>query len=263
VASVLVTVIAITTVLYFTVYKPNSQNGSRADSAASVFSDIAQRNQAAVALIQLAFEMVDQRGRVVSEGTSEGTGFAIDKRGYIVSNYHTVAPWEYDDDLKEPSWRPRVIRLKVVFADHKMTEGIEAELHNPSKKLDLAILKIIPPPEMPVVEGRQPDLSQIHQGDEVAFIGFPYGTALLVTTQQKRATTTLRRATISKVSENLIQLDASVQQGFSGSPVFDRQGQVIGVLMGEINDGQMSVESGSIALAVPIKSVEALLKQRE
>jgi S1-C subfamily serine protease len=252
VASSVITVITIALVLYFTVFK--------SDDSASIFAEIAQRNQSAVVLIQLGFDIVDAGGDIVSEDTSEGTGFAIDPQGLIVSNYHTVAPWEYDDDLQQAGGQPRIKWLKVIFADHKMNEGLDAQISRVSKNHDLAILKINPPPRMPVVERRQPDLSQIHQGDEVAFIGFPFGTALLVTTQQEAATTTLRRTTVSKVSDTLIQLDASLQEGFSGSPVFDLRGRVIGVLMAEIGGQQPRPESGAIGLAVPIKHVEQLVK---
>jgi S1-C subfamily serine protease len=259
-ASVVVAVILTTVFVYLALYRLDGEKPARSTNTSESFAEIARRNQAAVVLIQVGFEVLDEKGRLVSTDTSEGTGFVIDTQGSIVSNYHTIAPWEYDDSFNPASGKPRSKWVKVIFADHRTNDGVEAQIHRKSKELDLAILKIKPPPNMPVVEGRQPTLSQIQQGEEAAFIGFPYGTALLVTTQQEAATTTLRRTTVSKVTESLIQLDAGIQEGFSGSPVFNLQGKVIGVLAGEIGGQQAGSDSGAIGLAIPIKFVEEMLK---
>ncbi|MBI3950768.1 MAG: trypsin-like peptidase domain-containing protein [Acidobacteria bacterium] len=253
----LLTVAALGAALYMAVIGPSPSVLSPAESA-KIFSSIAERNQSAVVLIRLQFELVDQQGDVISEGTNEGTGFAVDPRGYIATNFHIVQPWEFDEQLKKLHAQPRVRSLTVIFADHTSREAIPATLYRGSKESDVAILAITPPPEMPLVKGIETDISTVHQGDEVAFIGFPYGSDLLSTTRQDRATTTFKRTTVSKVARDLIQLDTSIQTGYSGSPIFNRDGKVIGVVTAEIKDNADS-ESLSIGLGTPIKFAMELL----
>jgi S1-C subfamily serine protease/pSer/pThr/pTyr-binding forkhead associated (FHA) protein len=251
------TLAALGSLLYMSLRPPNAATIPPADSA-KIFTAIAGRNQSATVLIQLAFELVDRRGEVVSEGTSEGTGFALDGRGFIATNYHIVRPWDFDNQLRTLHASPRIKSFTVLFADHQAAEGLPATLYRGSKDLDVAILAITPPANMPLVGAVQPDISKVHQGDEVAFIGFPYGSDLLSTTRQERATTTLRRTTVSKVTNKLIQLDTSIQSGFSGSPIFDLEGKVIGIITAEVK-GDADAESLSIGLGTPIKLLMDLL----
>jgi len=251
------TLVAVGTLVYMTVLRPGAETKPPVENV-KVFSAIAERNQRAVVLVQLDFQLVDHQGEVVSEGTSEGTGFALDPRGYIATNCHIVQPWEFDDQLRTLQAKPQVKSLTVIFADHKAGEAIPAKLYRASKDRDVAILTITPPPAMPLVESLQTDISKVYQGDEVAFIGFPFGSDLLHTTQQERATTTFRRTTVGKVTDSLIQLDAPIQSGYSGSPIFNRNGEVIGIVTAEIKD-DFDAQSLSIGLGTPIKRVVELL----
>jgi S1-C subfamily serine protease len=251
------TLVAVGALVYLAVIRPSA--GSRSPQETSrLFTSIAERDQAAVVLIQLNFELVDQQGEVMSEGTSEGTGFAIDARGYLVTNYHIIQPWAFDEQPQKLQAAPRVKSLTVIFADHRASEAIPATVYRGSKALDLAILAITPPPGMPLVEGIETRIENVRQGEEVAFIGFPLGSDLLSTTRQDRATTTLKRTTVSKVTPNLIQLDTPIQSGYSGSPIFNREGKVIGVVTAEIKD-DVDSKSLSIGLGTPIKYAVELL----
>jgi S1-C subfamily serine protease len=251
------TLVALGALIYMTVVRPGTGTTPPSEDA-SGFSAIAQKNQAAVVLVQLDFQLVDQRGEMISEGTSEGTGFALDASGYIATNYHIVRPWEFDNQLRRLQATPQIESLTLIFADHKASEAIPATIYRASKERDVAILAITPPPAMPLVESVLTDGSQVRQGEEVAFIGFPLGSDLLNTTQQERATTTFRRATVGKVTESLIQLDAPIQSGYSGSPIFNREGKVVGIVTAEIKD-DLDAKSLSIGLGTPIKHVVELL----
>ncbi|RMG49372.1 MAG: FHA domain-containing protein [Acidobacteria bacterium] len=256
---VILTMLAVGLLFYLWIIRRDG-GGLPSGAPASTFARIAQRNQSAVVLVTVTFEFVDRRGRTLSQGTSEGTGFAIDGRGLIATNYHIVRPWEYETGLRPPASEPHITSLRVIFADHRADEAIPASLYRASKQFDVAILHIQPPPRMPLIEAVEPQLSTVHQGDEVAFIGFPYGSDLLSTTEQDRATTTLRRTTVSKVSRHLIQLDGPIQSGYSGSPIFNSEGRVIGMVTAEIED-RAHVGSLSIGLGTPIGRVLDVLRQ--
>jgi S1-C subfamily serine protease len=226
-------------------------------------SGVAERNQAAVVLIRNSFQMFDEANHQVSEGISEGTGFAVNTSGLIVTNYHIVRPWEVDPQMASHHLRGVSKGIKVVFADKTLAEAVEATLVRGSKETDLAVLKITPSGTIPVVEGMEPDTAKVHQGDEVAVIGFPLGSSLLQTTGQSRATTTLQRSAVSKIGPSIIQLDAPAFQGFSGSPIFNRDGKVIGVLtarLGELGE-PLDPSARSIGLGTPIRFVMDLLQE--
>jgi S1-C subfamily serine protease len=252
----LITLGALGTMVYLSVLKPSAET-LPVDSAQR-FAMIARRNQSAVVLIQLDFALVDQQGGVVSEGRSEGTGFAFDARGYIATNYHIVQPWEFDESLQRYQAKPQIRSIKVIFADRTAKEAVPATLYRGSKELDVAVLNISPQPGMPLIEGIDLRLEGVRQGDEVAFIGFPFGSDLLNTTHQEKATTTMKRTSVSKVTDDLIQLDTPVQTGFSGSPIFNRDGKAIGLVTAEIKD-DIDSKSLSIGLGTPIKCAVSLL----
>lgn len=252
----IITLGAVGTLIYFSVFKPSAET-LPVDSAQR-FAMIARRNQSAVVLIQLDFALVDRQGTIISEGRSEGTGFAFDARGYIATNYHIVRPWEFDESLQRYRTEPQTRSIRVIFADHPAKEALPATFYRGSKEYDVALLSIQPPPGMPLIEGIEPQLQAVRQGDEVAFIGFPFGSDLLSTTHQEKATTTMKRTTVSKVANGLIQLDTPVQTGFSGSPIFNRDGKAIGIVTAEIKD-DVDARPLSIGLGTPIQYVISLL----
>lgn len=229
----------------------------------SSFSAVAELNQAAVVLIRNSFTLSDPTTNQTTTAVSEGSGFAVDPSGLVVTNYHIIRPWEVDPKMMSQRVQGRTTSLTVIFADRTPEDALEARLLRGSKETDLAVLQIVSDRPVPVVSGFEPDTAQARQGDEVAIIGFPLGTTLLQTTGQQRATTTLTRSTISKSTPTIIQLDAPVFQGFSGSPIFNRQGKVIGVLtarLGELGE-PLDPSARSIGLATPIRFVLDLLQE--
>ncbi len=229
----------------------------------NVFSQIAERQGAAVVLIQHHFRLLDARGREISSAVSEGSGFALDPRGLIATNYHLVRPWEFEARFAGESARAVSQSLRVIFANRSPAEALDARLVRGSPEMDLALLKVDAPGPFPAVRELETDLSRLRQGDEVAIIGFPLGSALLQTTGQPRATTTLIRSTLGKVSPTLLQLDAPVIQGYSGSPIFNREGKVIGIVTARLSEreGLMDPSIRSIGLGTPARFLAELLKE--
>jgi len=241
--------------------------GTRERSASvdeeSALARVAARNQAAVVLIQHHFRLLDARGREVSTAVSEGSGFAVDPRGLIATNYHLVRPWEFDARFSGRAVTAVSRSLKVTFADRPPEEALDARLVRGWPEMDIALVKVDAPAPLPVVAGFEPDPARVRQGDEVAIIGFPLGSALLQTTGQQRATTTLARSTISKVSPTLLQLDVPVIQGYSGSPIFNREGRVIGILTARLGERGEPVDPSAraIGLGTPIRFLLQLLQE--
>jgi S1-C subfamily serine protease len=141
----------------------------------------------------------------------------------------------------------RPLRLAIKFADSYQV--YPARLLAVSDEADLAIVKVNIREGVPTVQGISARPDTLKQGDPVAVIGFPFGTDLPMTNagrSQTIARTSFTAGSISKVLSDLIQLDGYGAQGSSGSPIFDRTGQVVSILYG----GEPGSE-GRIVLSVP------------
>lgn len=159
-----------------------------------------------------------------------GTGFIVDKNGYIVTNHHVVAKVDHikvklhTDDTTE--YRARVI-------------GIDPET-------DLAVLKIDPKTSLiPVTIGNS-DAVQV--GDWAVAIGSPFGLEASVTAGIVSA---LGRD-IGGQLQRFIQTDAAINPGNSGGPLLNIRGEVIGV------NTMIATQSGGyqgIGFALPINMV--------
>ena len=138
-----------------------------------------------------------------------GTGVVIDPRGYILTNYHVV------DGVRQ---------IQVTGADGKT---LIARLVARDTKTDLAIVKIDPPNDLPVITlGTSSDLMP---GETVLAVGNAYGYEHTVT---RGIISALHRAVqVSDVQfyDDLIQTDASINPGNSGGPLLNVDGEMIGI----------------------------------
>ena len=166
-----------------------------------------------------------------------GSGFIVRNDGLIVTNNHVV------ENAKD---------ITVVMADE--TE-YKAELVGRDPKTDLAVLKIEPRSELPVVKMGDSDALQI--GDWVLAIGNPFGLSNTVTAGIVSAK---GRAIGAGPYDNFIQTDASINPGNSGGPLFNQRGEVVG-----INTAIFSRSGGNIGIgfAAPINQAKALLPELE
>lgn len=200
------------------------------------YSAIYQANQDAVAMIFVEF------------GPSEiftGTAFALTRDGVMITNRHVVAG---PDGTK----RPR--RIGVRFADSDQTFAARLLAISSDPAADLAVIKVEIRGGNPAVRHLGAE-SEVRPGDPVAIIGFPLGVELPSDRSRAGAVarTSLTAGTVSKVLADLIQVDGYGAEGSSGSPIFDREGNVVAVLYG----GQPGT-SGRIVFGVPAKYVAAL-----
>ena len=164
------------------------------------------------------------------EGQSLGSGFIVSADGYVVTNNHVVAP----------TARGIVEEITVTTPD-----GVDypAELVGNDAASDLAVLKIKAPKALPFV--RFGDSAHARPGDWVVAIGNPFGLGGTVTSGIISA---IQRATGSGTAyDRYIQTDAAINRGNSGGPLFDMQGNVIG-----INNAIFSPSGGSVGIGFAI-----------
>jgi S1-C subfamily serine protease len=196
------------------------------------YGGIVEGNQGAVALVWVEF----------AEGeVHTATAFAVRSDGLLVTNRHVVAG---EDGTREPR------RIAVRFADSEQTWRGSVLAVAPDA--DLALLKVDILGGVPTVYGLNARPDTLDQGDPLALIGFPRGTDLPMTGGYAR--TSFWAGSVSKTLEDLIQVDGYGAQGASGSPVFDRRGEVVAVVYGGEPES-----AGRIIYAVPSSAVLRLL----
>jgi len=155
-----------------------------------------------------------------------GSGFIIDPAGYVVTNNHVIT---------------KATDIKV-----KLTDGGEykATLVGKDEKTDLALLKIEAAKPLPFLTWGDSDKAR--EGDWVLAIGNPFGLASTVTAGIISAH---GRDLSSGPYDDYMQIDAPINQGNSGGPTFNLDGQVIG-----INSAIYSPTGGSVGIGFAIPS---------
>lgn len=166
---------------------------------------------------------------------SLGSGFVIDESGYIITNNHVI------DKAKQ---------ISVTLADDRQ---FEAKIIGADPKTDLALIKIDTQDKLPTVT--LGDSDKIRVGDWIVAIGNPFGLGGSVTAGIVSAKS---RDIEDGSYDNFIQTDASINQGSSGGPMFNTEGEVIG-----INSAIYSTTGGSmgIGFATPINLAKFVIKE--
>jgi serine protease Do len=137
---------------------------------------------------------------------SLGSGFVLDATGYVVTNNHVI------DGADE---------IKVILSDDTQ---LTAKLVGKDPKTDLALLKVEPTKPLPAVKWGNSDQARV--GDWVVAIGNPFGLGGTVTVGIVSAR---QRDINAGPYDDFLQTDASINRGNSGGPMFNLQGEVIGI----------------------------------
>lgn len=172
--------------------------------------------------------MISRQPGLVGVQRKTGTGFNIHPNGLIVTNHHVV---------------DGALNMVITFPDGTM---LPAEHWVSKPEYDLAVIKLQGDnlPTVPLNTSHPPV-----KGDKVRVVGNPLGYNNIAVEGKVDGYLTVR-----DTMDNIIALDAPIYPGNSGSPVFDRYGEVVGVVFARIQiseDGQ-EVTRG---LAVPINKV--------
>ena len=158
--------------------------------------------------------------------TAVGSGFVIDPEGLVVTNNHVI------EDADE---------IEVVFDDGTR---IPAKLKGTDAKTDLALLEIEGDSTFPFVKFGDSEAARV--GDWVVAIGNPFG---LGGTTTKGIISARGRDIRSGPLDDFIQIDAPINRGNSGGPLFNMRGEVIG-----INSAIYSPNGGSVGIGFAIPS---------
>lgn len=168
-----------------------------------------------------------------SEGA--GSGFVVDADGFVVTNHHVVSDAE---------------KIVVTFADGRQ---IDARIVGTDPQMDLALLEVDAEEPLPYVAFGDSDAVRV--GEWVLAIGNPFGlggsaTAGIVSARG--------RDIRSGPYDDYLQIDAPINRGNSGGPVFDSAGRVIGVSTAIVSPNGGSV---GIGFAIPSNHVAEVVEQ--
>lgn len=163
---------------------------------------------------------------------SLGSGFIIDKEGYIVTNNHVV---ENAD------------KIEVLLKDEKK---FDAKIVGRDVNTDLALIKIESGRNLPVLKFGDSDAIKV--GQWVVAIGNPFGLEHTITAGIISAK---GRVIGSGPYDDFLQTDASINPGNSGGPLINMKGEVVGINTAIIAGGQ------GIGFAIPVNLAKGIIDQ--
>jgi S1-C subfamily serine protease len=182
------------------------------------------------------FDVPDETRRAL------GSGFVIDKAGYVVTNFHVIE----DADT-----------IEVSFSN---SDSMKARIVGRDPSTDIALLKVEANSRAlrPLVLG---DSSALRVGDDVLAIGNPLGFERSATRGIVSAVQRPLRAPSGFTIDHVIQTDAALNRGNSGGPLMNSRGAVIGVNSAIETAGDGSQGNIGIGFAVPINTVRDVVAQ--
>ena len=239
-----------------TVAQSEVQIAHAPDALSASFAEIARRAEAAVVNIETMqaapeiaekndedkedqsstnplFDMFRRQPRRPSRGV--GSGFIVDPKGYILTNFHVV---EGATRITVGLLSGEKFRGKVVGVD---------------EETDVAVLKIEAPRELPTLRLGDSNASDV--GDWVLAIGSPFGLDQTVTAG---IISKKERETSSSSFQRFIQTDAAINRGNSGGPLVNMHGEAIGM------NSQIATVNGDyngIGFALPANETSYVYKQ--
>ncbi len=176
-----------------------------------------------------------ERGESQGRPTGEGSGFVISADGVIVTNNHVI---EGSDDIEVTFNNGTKLKAEVVGRD---------------KETDLAVLRVKPVSPLKAVKLGNSDTLTV--GEWVVALGNPFGIGL---SASSGIVSGRNRDIRSGRFDAFIQTDASINKGNSGGPLFNLNGEVVG-----INTAILSPTGGSIGIgfAVPTSTATRVIDQ--
>ena len=220
--------------------RPASRTAS-GSSGAPNFADVAERLNAAVVNIDAASR--GGHGHHPSEDAESprdsdlphqgsGSGFVIDKAGFVLTNYHVIE----DAD-----------RVTVTLADGRALRG---DIVGADPAIDVALLRVSGAGVLP--EAPLGNSDELRVGEWVCAIGNPLGYVHSVTVG---VVSFIGRKLFDASLDDYIQTDAAINLGNSGGPLINARGEVIGI------NAAISSRANNIGFAVPINQAVAILPQ--
>jgi S1-C subfamily serine protease len=217
-----------------------AEDDGSADGGASV-ADIYERERPGVVDVAVGAASASPLG---GEGGASGSGFVLDREGYVLTNEHVVEDAE---------------TAQIRFVDQD--RPVRAEVVGTDPSSDLALLKVDPAQ----VEDLSPlplgSSATVRVGEQTIAMGSPFGLSGSLTTGVVSALDRSIPAPNNFQIDGAIQTDAAINPGNSGGPLLDADGRVIGI------NAQIRTSGGAnsgVGFAIPIdtaKEVVAELKE--
>ena len=209
---------------------PSSSDDKNAGTGKSV-SEIYDQDGPGVAFIQADG----------ASGEATGSGFVLDRQGYILTNAHVVEGAR---------------SAQVSFEDSG--DLIDAKMVGADPSTDLALLKV-DPQATKLAPLKLGDSEKARVGDPVVAIGNPFGYSRTVTTGIVSAKQRRIEAPNGFQIDNVIQTDAAINPGNSGGPLLDAYGRVLGINSQIATGGSRG--SVGIGFAVPVNTAKTVIPQ--
>jgi serine protease Do len=172
-----------------------------------------------------------------------GTGFIIDKSGFILTNNHVVEG---------------ATRIRVSLYGEDADQEYAARVVGRDPLTDSALLELTEKPDHALPEVKFGDSGQVFPGDWVMAIGNPFGFSHTVTVGVISAIERSFPVAESRYAQ-VLQTDAAINPGNSGGPLLNMRGEVVGINTAIISEGQ--ARNIGIGFAMPINVVRELLPQ--
>jgi serine protease Do len=176
-----------------------------------------------------------------------GTGFIIDKTGFILTNNHVV------EDAED---------IRITLYGAELNESYAAKVIGRDSLTDCALIKMTELPSRPLTEVKFGDSEQMQPGDWVMAIGNPFRLGHSVSVGVISA---LGRPLggVRGREQNMLQTDAAINPGNSGGPLLNIRGEVVGMNTAIFTDTRAGGEAGNIGIgfATPIDALRDLLPQ--
>ncbi len=174
--------------------------------------------------------------------SGSGSGFFISKLGHIITNQHVVNKCN-----------------KITIGDH-IDKQVPAQLLETDRENDLALLRTtnikmasaetqslirkLSIEIVPLASGGLMRKSDVKGGEDVIVAGFPYGVMFSKTIKVTKGIVSSTRGVGDDSGQ--FQIDAAVQPGNSGGPIYDRYGNIVGVVVAQLNKFKMAKSIGSL-----------------
>jgi len=170
-----------------------------------------------------------------------GSGFVIDKSGYIVTNYHVIQGAK---------------SIQVTFSNNA---SIDARLVGSDPSTDIAVIQVDATSRAltPLTLG---DSDRVQVGDSVVAIGNPFGLSRTVTAGIVSAIQRQITAPDEYTIDHVIQTDAPINHGNSGGPLISTRGEVIGV-NSQIETGGVTEGNVGVGFSIPSNTVKTVVAQ--
>ena len=215
-------------------------------------------------------------------GGTQGSGFVVSEDGYVITVAHVLnrkdkaTLWingtRYEADVIYKEEEKEEKKDDSDNSNKTLKEKMESELNSKKnksiydeiKEKDMALLKIKPPDPntkfTPLVFARNPSYKM---GEEVYTIGFPLSYILGDTPRLNKGL--VSSAVGLKDNPDYLQISAEVQPGNSGGPLFNKDGQVVGLIQMTLNPISVLVDSGgslpqNVNFAIKSKKIRDFLK---